>query len=114
MKTIIAAFLLDPTTIGTVLAILAAIVALIVRRRGERAKAIVHFALQAFLEAEKIIPDNRGPAWLQKTDKALKSFNSLYRSAFGYDVPESVTDAAKRLWTAWAAQQKGLITTVKS
>lgn len=113
MKELFMSFLLNPSVIGTVVCVIVVLVLSIVKAQSERAKTIVHFALQAFLEAEKLIPDNTGPVWLQKTDKALKAFTSLYRGAFGYDMPAGVLDAVKKLWTAWAAQQKGLVTAVK-
>lgn len=113
MKTLLLGLLLDPVTLGVLLVIAVVGGLMFLQSRGERAKALALFALQAFLEAEKIIPDNSGPVWLQKTDKALKAFSRMYRDAFGYDIPTDAVAAAKRLWTIWSAEQKGLVTAVK-
>lgn len=88
------------------IAIVAVISFIVKKTKNTKDDAIWAMIVNAFNIAEKIIPDGAGPAWLQKTDNALKTFNEEYFKRFGSNPPDNIQQFAKDQWAKLALEIK--------
>ncbi len=84
----------------------AAISLLIKKTKSTKDDQIWAMICNAFNIAEKAIPDGQGPAWLQKTDAALKQFSNDYFARFGSEPPTDLQQFAKDQWAKLALELK--------
>lgn len=88
------------------LAIVAIISMIIKKTKNTKDDQVWAMVVNAFNMAEKIIPDNSGPAWVQKIDNALKTFNADYYARFGSNPPDNLQQFAKDQWSKLALELK--------
>lgn len=107
MEEILVALAGNPVVIGIILTIIIVIVGIIVKRtKTQKDDAIYAMIVNAFNLAEKIIPDKTGPAWLQKTDQALKVFSEEYKKREGKEPTADLLTFAKDQWSLLANELK--------
>lgn len=104
---IVQSLLGNPVTWGVIGVIVLAIISIIVKKtKTTKDDAILAMIIRAFDLAEKFIPDDKGPAWLQKTDNALKTFKDQYIDRYGKKPPENLVNLAKDQWSILAHELK--------
>lgn len=107
MQDYLKAALQNPVIMGVILMILTVIAGIIVKKtKTQKDDAIYAMICNAFNIAEKIIPDKTGPAWMQKTDTALKTFIEEYKKREGKEPSEELLKFAKDQWSIIANEMK--------
>lgn len=92
---------------GVLLTVIVVIAAYFIKRsKTQKDDAIFAMVVNAFNLAEKVIPDATGPAWLQKSDAALKVFKEQYAKREGKDPSEGLIAFAQDQWAILANQLK--------
>lgn len=92
---------------GVILTVIVVAAAIIVKRtKTQKDDAVFAMIVNAFNIAEKVIPDSTGPAWMQKTDKALKVFIEQYKKREGKEPSEGLIEFAKDQWALIANEIK--------
>jgi len=87
--------------------VVVALISLIVKKtKTTKDDQIWAMVVNAFNIAEKLIPDGQGPAFLQKADNALKTFNEEYFKRFGANPPDDLQQFAKDQWSKLAFEIK--------
>ena len=93
---------------GVILTVIVVVAAIIVKRtKTQKDDAIFAMIVNAFNVAEQIIPDGlSGPAWMQKTDAALKVFKEQYAKRAGKEPTEDLIQFAQDQWALLANKLK--------
>jgi hypothetical protein len=97
----------NPVIIGVVFACLFVLAYIIVKKtKTTKDDEIFAMICNAFNIAENIIPDGKGPAWLQKADQALKVFKEEYAKREGKEPTQEIIQFAKDEWAKIALEIK--------
>lgn len=111
IKELVISMVMNPTIQALAVAGIMATVGYVIHKirnakAEEKFHAIEGMIANAFNIAEKTIPDNTGPAWLQKADQALKVFNETYAKRYGKEPEEYIQQFAKDAWSKIALELK--------
>jgi len=107
MKEALIAALSNPVIIGIIAVILGVVISIIVKKtKTQKDDAVWAMIVNAFNIAEKLVPDNSGPVWLQKADQALKVFNAEYAKRVGKEPTADMLQFAKDQWALLANELK--------
>ncbi len=97
----------NPAVWGVIFTAIVILVGWVVKRtKTKKDDAILAMIIQAFDFAEKVVPDEKGPEWLKKTDAAMKVFNEEYRKREGKTPTAALIDLAKDRWSLLAHEAK--------
>ena len=97
----------SPAFLGMLLTLVTLVIGIIVKHtKTKKDDEIFAMVLHAFNIAEKIIPDKSGPAWLQKSDLALKTFFTEYEKRKGQTPKEAILNEAKDTFAILARELK--------